>query len=302
MTDSRHIHHPGNDRAVDFLLAELRRICGAAWLDPFQYGEEEDAKTYYNVWAEIPGSTNELLVIGAHLDSTAANDVPYDAAVDAAPGADDDASGVAAVLEVARVLCTLARGTKPKRSIRFVLFNAEEQLMVGSKAHASALKQREGTPGAPSVVAMLAMDMIGWHKDGRLPPLAFEIHGTGTEAGEYGRDDRNAREGSDRLAATVVEAAKLAPQLSPQTYPLPGEKDPTTNRSDHSMFHYQGWPACLVAEDQFIVVCNTGSCRSEAAGNPSYHKKTDLPGQLKFGYLADIARTVAAAAWMLAKP
>jgi Zn-dependent M28 family amino/carboxypeptidase len=57
----------------------------------------------HNVEAELPGLSPELVLITAHLDSTAANDPDYDERHAPAPGADDDASGVAAVLR--RNLC-----------------------------------------------------------------------------------------------------------------------------------------------------------------------------------------------------
>ena len=291
MTVSRHILHPGNADAVDFLLAELKAICGPsqAHTDPF----EHDGETYHNVWAEISGTTNELVVIGAHLDSTAANSRNYHAATSAAPGADDDASGVIAVLEIAQSLKTLAAQKTPRRSIRFVLFNAEEQLMVGSSDYARDLKEAEADPAGPTVAAMFAMDMIGWHPAGT-PPFAFEIHGTGDGPGQYA----SAKSASDQIAAILEQTAiqLAATSLAPQVYPLKDcDKDPATNHSDHSMFHYQDWAACLVSEDQFVEACGR-----QLKTNPHYHKETDLPEHVDFDYVADIARIVAEAAWVIA--
>ena len=79
-----------------------------------------------NVIADLPGTNaDEIVLVGAHLDSW-----------DVAEGADDDGSGVAAVLEAARIL--KASGTKPRRTVRFAFFTGEEQALLGSRAYVEA--------------------------------------------------------------------------------------------------------------------------------------------------------------------
>jgi carboxypeptidase Q len=80
-----------------------------------------------NVIAEIPGSGKEIVVAGAHFDSW-----------DWAQGANDNGSGVAAVLEAARILSSM--DIKPKATIRFVFFSGEEQGCLGSRAYLEAHK------------------------------------------------------------------------------------------------------------------------------------------------------------------
>lgn len=112
--------------------------------------------TLQNVVAELPGrgQPNEWVMVGAHLDSW-----------DLATGAQDNGSGVAQVMEAARALAGLA--SRPRRSLRFVLWASEEQGENGSKAyvraHAAALNQ---------VVAYLNTDTgagrpLGWNVAGR---------------------------------------------------------------------------------------------------------------------------------------
>ena len=88
--------------------------------------------TQYNVVATIPGSVypDEYIIVGGHHDSINMYDDPYLGA----PGADDNASGTAACLEMARVM--MAGGFQPQRSIRFITFAAEEFGLWGSKAYA----------------------------------------------------------------------------------------------------------------------------------------------------------------------
>lgn len=84
---------------------------------------DEDVNAY-NVIADIPGSgrSGEYVMAGAHLDSWVASD-----------GAQDNAAGVAVVMEAARIL--RAMNVRPKRTIRFALWNAEEQGLLGSLAY-----------------------------------------------------------------------------------------------------------------------------------------------------------------------
>lgn len=85
--------------------------------------------TERNVIAELPGTdADEMVLLGAHLDSW-----------DYAQGADDNGSGVAAVLDTARILKSL--NIKPKCTIRFVLFTGEEQANLGSRAYIEKHKQ-----------------------------------------------------------------------------------------------------------------------------------------------------------------
>jgi aminopeptidase YwaD len=100
-----------------------------------------ETRTAANVVATARGTTrpDEVVVVGAHFDS-----------VPGSPGANDNASGVAVVLEAARVLA----GAPLARSVQFVLFSAEEVGLHGSAAFVSA--RRAG------VVAMVNLDMVGW--------------------------------------------------------------------------------------------------------------------------------------------
>jgi carboxypeptidase Q len=80
-----------------------------------------------NVVAEIPGTGNDIVVVAAHFDSW-----------DWAQGANDNGSGVAAVLEAARILRSM--DVKPKATIRFVFFSGEEQGCLGSRAYLDSHK------------------------------------------------------------------------------------------------------------------------------------------------------------------
>lgn len=119
-------------------------------IEEFTWNTSYDARDQYNVVATIPGSEypDEYIVIGGHYDS-----ITYKTPYELAPGADDNASGVAAALEIARVLCS--SGFSPKRSIRFVAFAAEEFGLHGSNYDAGRCVQQ-----ATNIRLMINHDMI----------------------------------------------------------------------------------------------------------------------------------------------
>ncbi len=280
---SRHIHHPDNAAAVTTLVADLDRI-GGGRLTVRRHRFRHEGRTFDNVEAELRGRDRDgVVLVTAHLDSTAARLPGYRPRVDPAPGADDDASGVAGVLAAVDAIGALdAALAPPRRGVRFVLFNAEEHGLVGSRAYARDLALLD----AP-VVAVLQMDMIGYDV---LPERSFELH-----AGFAPAPAVEAR--SLDLAGL---AAELQPAVSPalrapQMYPTGDESDPAERRSDHSSFHEQGYAAILASEDLFA---GPGPGAPPAEMNPEYHLPTDA--SVDAGYAADIARLVTAAAWVAA--
>ncbi|SFT86605.1 Peptidase family M28 [Geodermatophilus amargosae] len=280
---SRHVRHPDNRAAVTALVADLARIGRGRFLVR-RHAFPHEGRRPENVEAEFPGrGLDGVVLVTAHMDSTGARQPDYRPEADPAPGADDDASGVAGVLAAAEVFGTLdgASGA-PRRTVRFVLFNAEEQGLVGSSAYARD-QARLGTP----IVAVLQMDMIGWDSgSGR----TFELH-----AGFSGSQAVQQR--SLALARTVAAlVAQVSPALpAPQLYPHDGEVDPGEARSDHHSFQAVGYPACLVSEDLFA---GPGPSAPPADMNPQYHLPSDV--SIDAGYAADIARLVTAAAWVTA--
>nr|WP_282183996.1 M20/M25/M40 family metallo-hydrolase [Azospirillum sp. OGB3] len=279
---SRHLAHPDNRRAVDEAVAELSTL-GPDLITVRLHRFSHRGRELFNVEAEIAGRTPDMVLVTAHLDSTAANSSPYDETTDRAPGADDDASGVAAVLALAEQLARLAKDNPPERSIRFVLFNAEEEGLVGSRAYARMLRAR----GA-AIAGVLQMDMIGFN---RAEPRSWELHvGCATTPDVEGL--------SFRLADCVRQmAGHVAPALEAAQIYRTGTigGDPADGRSDHSSFHAYGYPALVASEDFFV---GPGDNAPEPEANPHYHQRDDT--FIDADYAADIARAIGAAAWVLA--
>lgn len=137
----------GQKAAAAYLHSQLDGLPGLSVEDQtYSY----KGASYVNVVVTIPGRDrpDELILIGAHYDSTSES-------ATIAPGADDDASGTAALLEIARALA----GCQPRRSARVLFFSNEEKGIVGATAYVDQLKQQ--TP--PSLVkGYLNVDMIGF--------------------------------------------------------------------------------------------------------------------------------------------
>ena len=280
---SRHIAHPGNLQAVETLVRDLQQIGGGQFVvsrHHFTYS----GRPLDNVEAELPGNGRAgVVLITAHLDSTAGRQPGYQASSDPAPGADDDGSGIAAALLAARAIRTLASGlAMPRRAIRFVFFNAEEQGLVGSRAYT-----RDLAAAGVRVAGACQIDMIGYDVQ---PQRNFELH-----AGYAASATVQAR--SLLLSQAIAAAApQISPALpSPQVYPAGAAADPADGRSDHHSFQQQGYAACAITEDFFVGPAGTSPAPEP---NPQYH----LPGDtfVNFKYATDIARAAIAAAWLLA--
>jgi hypothetical protein len=131
---------------------------------------QHDSKTVHNVAAYIPGKTSEYLIIGAHYDHLGLGDEHSLAPSQIGtihPGADDNASGTAGVIELAR---WFSRQPQQQRGILFITFAGEELGLLGSNYYT-------GHPLLPlaNAVAMLNMDMIGRIRGGKV-----YVNGTGT--------------------------------------------------------------------------------------------------------------------------
>jgi hypothetical protein len=147
--DSKHISRPGNKLAAEYLFKTYSSFGYEPEYQWFDHRNALGGKTA-NVIATLRGTTNpELIyVVSSHYDSVAAG-----------PGADDDSSGTAALLEAARVLA----GNPMPATIVFASFTGEEAGLLGSREYV-----RRAVEGKVQIVGALNNDMIGWSGDERL--------------------------------------------------------------------------------------------------------------------------------------
>ena len=150
--DSKHVSQPGNKLAAAYLFDRYTSFGYEPEYQPFEYrgrGGAAGGQTA-NVVATLKGTVNpELIyVVSSHYDSVAGG-----------PGADDDSSGTAALLETARILA----GHPQPATIVFASFTGEEAGLLGSREFV-----RRAVAGKLDIVGALNNDMIGWSNDYRL--------------------------------------------------------------------------------------------------------------------------------------
>lgn len=232
-------------------------------------------KVYRNVVAiknpDRPRQGEELspLLIGAHYDT-----------VSGSPGADDNASGLVVLLEVASRL-----SARPlARPVWLVAFCLEEQDRLGSQAFASRLKaERRELAGAIILECVgFARSEVGTQQTPPGVPIAVPTQG-----------DFLAIVGNEASRSLVLqleqEAQRHAAQLKPLSLVVPGrgEAMPHTRRSDHASFWDAGYPA--------VMLTDTANFR-----NPHYHRPTDTIETLNLDFMSQVADAVTAAAMELA--
>ncbi|MFD7629878.1 M20/M25/M40 family metallo-hydrolase [Streptomyces sp. NPDC059851] len=286
---SRDASAEDNARVVEALAHRFEDLGLTVRRHPFRWRDHR----LLNVEAQhtVPGADSTVLIT-AHMDSTAANGVfvdadgeprPYDPAVDPAPGADDDGSGTAAVMAAAECLrALLDDGGAPTRNVRFVLFNAEEQGLVGSKFYA-----RAAAAAGDRIAGVFQMDMIAGRQEGSTPIV--EIHAGSSVPGPV-------VDASDALGGRV---ARTVPVIDPEVtvQQLTGPDDPAVGRSDHASFHERGWAAIAVSEDLFSTPDG-----EPGTGTRQYHTPGDtlLDQDHNTEFAATLARSVTATALTLA--
>ena len=216
--------------------------------------------TVNNLEAVLPGHTaaDEIIVVGAHYDSVAGT-----------PGANDNASGVAAVLELARLLA----GTALPRTVRFVAFANEEAPFfygdeMGSKLYAERARAQDAR-----IEAMLSLETIGYYTDQpgsqQYPfPFNFFYPDTGDFIGFVG----------DLWSWRLVRRAIGAFRTS-TAFPSEGVAAPRMTRGVHWSDHWAFWQAGYPA----IMVTDTALYRY-----PHYHTATDTPDKLDYTGLARV--------------
>jgi bacterial leucyl aminopeptidase len=280
--ESRHVTHPHNEAVTLALCRHLDAIGTGQMTPATRHDFHYNGKLLSNVIADLPGMLNESwVIVSAHFDATARRD-----GVDnPAPGADDDASGIAGVLATAEIAVGLRRaGQQFQHGLRFIFFNAEEDVILGSHEYVLGLNPNV------NIVGVFQMDMIGF--TGGTLQREFEVHvgcGGNVQAESNARDLAWTIDGVTSQVSTVLNF--------PQIYPsFQGGFDPSFGRSDHSEFQKKGYTACMITEDQ-----NEGPLLTspEKRENPDYHRRTDK--KIDYDYAAEIARVVAAAAILKAR-
>ncbi len=261
---------PERHRAArDYVAHELAALGLDVQLAPFSFRR----RTYHNVVGVLSGSDphRPRLVVGAHFDSTAHT-----------PGADDNASGVAVLLECARLVATRT----PRAGVEFVGLDLEElqtvtgRYRVGSHAFARARRAR-----GDALAGALILEMVGYRDPTPgaqiVPPLlGIAVPRTGDFLAAVG--DARSRELLDRFVAAARPAVPELP-LVPYSTRLCGWLLPLTRLSDNASFWDAGYASLMLTDTAFLR-------------NPHYHQRSDTSATLDYEFMALVTEATAGAA------
>jgi Zn-dependent M28 family amino/carboxypeptidase len=261
----RNVWHPhALGAAADYIHAAFDR--------PYVVAEQTfpwDGHSIRNVEAEHKGTRpGEVVVVGAHYDT-----------VPGSPGGNDNGSGVAALLEIARLLAP----TVPQRTLRFVAFANEEPPFFETGEMGSQHYARRCRARGENVAAMLSLETIGYYRDEpgtqQYPMFLGPFY---PPTGNF-----LAFVGNGRSRALVRRAITEFRRTT--AFPSEGIAAPSwipgIGWSDHAAFWQEGYPAVMVTDTALFRY-------------PQYHTAGDTPDLLDYERLARVtaglARVVAA--------
>jgi hypothetical protein len=263
---TRHSESESIDNVAYWLAEKLQSNCGTdVYIQNFTYSpelttSEDDDNNFSDIHRQKPffynlkniacdklGSTNNTIVVSAHYDSRTED---INDSEGRAPGADDNASGVSVLLEVARILSKLSL----EHSISFVFFSGEEQGKWGSKYYADFIDKAD-----IDLDLLINLDMVGFRPEGSSSILI-----------EY--DNGNVMQDNDKYSQ---EIAKLIRDVASKYTSLNATLGKLGN-ADYLPFEALGYTVIGLHDDGVTK-------------NPNYHKSSDTSDTLDYEYSASIA-------------
>jgi hypothetical protein len=242
--------------AADWIDWQLR----AAGYVPHQQTFRVDEDEYWNIQVDIPGTSlpNEIVVVGAHYDSATGS-----------PGANDNGSGVAALLALARRF----HHQRPARTLRLIWFANEEQPHFQEPTMGSLHAAYRSSQRSDDIVAMLSLETIGYFSDApdsqRYPTLVAPFYpSTGNFIAFVGNPASRA------LVHRVVGAFRRHARFPSEGAALPASV-PGVGWSDQWSYWQQGYPA--------VMVTDTAPFRY-----PYYHSARDTADRLDYARMARV--------------
>jgi hypothetical protein len=257
--EPRDFDHPENlERAAAFLAESLRARGASVSEQTYRVGD----RTYRNVLAELGPETPERIVIGAHYDTAGEQ-----------PGADDNASGVAALLELARLLAA----SPPPLRVELAAYTLEEPPNFGTERMGSAVHARALADRGAKVRLMVSVEMIGAFRDEKgsqdYPPTIGWFH---PSQGNFIAIVSKWGQGN---AVREVEAGLRTGGLVPvETLTAPGFVT-GVDFSDHRNFWEHGYPAVMVTDTSFYR-------------NARYHTPEDRADTLDYVRMAEVVKGI----------
>ncbi|MFS8797346.1 M28 family peptidase [Synechococcus sp. R70.1] len=246
---------PLGHRQVEQYIQKQLSECGP--VEPFPF--EANGRQHCNWILKLPGSRpgRPPILVGAHFD-----------AAPATPGADDNASGIAVLLELAR---HFAADPAPS-PLWLVAFDLEERGMIGSRAYARFLRQQR-----QPLRLMLSLEMLGY----RDPTPGSQRYPAGLEKLYPNRGDYIGLIGNWPTWGDLLKLQRDFQKVGiPCCWLLAGQRGlilPATRLSDHSPFWDAGYAAVMVTDTAFLR-------------NPHYHKPSDTLETLDQDFLTGVCQ------------
>jgi len=244
----------GLEQAAQYIEKEFLKMGLDVKENPFQW----QGKSYRNIVGDKAGKTfpDRVLILGAHYDT-----------VPGSPGADDNASAVSVLLEVARAI----QAVPLKYTVRFIAFSLEEYEFAGSAQYAGGLKK-----GEEEILGMISLEMVGFTgpKQNYPPYINPKFY---PNVGDFIAIIGNER--SEQLLEKVCSTFKTrVPDLPSEFLIVPGngEEMEEVRLSDHSPFWDHGFQALMITDTAFLR-------------NPNYHLPSDRMETLDFEFMRKVA-------------
>lgn len=264
----RNAFKPGTlEASAAWITAKLEAEGYAVARGGYSIDELHPGQTFVNLWAEIPGTSkaDEIVVIGAHYDS-----------VRGSPGANDNGSGVVAVLELARQL----KGKRFERTVRLMFWTNEEPPFFQTPTMGSRVEALRSKKRGEKITAVVSVETVGYYTSEKgsqkYPSPLFRLFHPGT--GDFVAVVSDF--GSQGLAKRVAGALKGADAGGERLKVERGaghERWPGIGWSDHWAYWQEGYPA--------VMVTDTAPFRY-----PHYHLATDTPEKVDYGMVARLVR------------
>ena len=256
----RHYQSPSLEKTARYIEERLTAMGGHVSSQPFT----ADGKAFRNVVARYGPESGSVLVIGAHYDSHSTT-----------PGADDNASGVAGLLELARLL----KDHQPSQPVELVAYSLEEPPYFATDKMGSAIHAKSASPARP-IRLMVSLEMIGYFSDAPgsqgypAPGLSLLYPSTGNFIGVV------SNLASWQAAREVKGAMQGATSLPVYSMTMPSFLN-GADWSDHRNYWAQGIPA--------VMVTDTAMLR-----NTAYHQAKDTAERLDYRRMAQVVQGVLA--------
>jgi len=238
--------------------------------DPMSQSYTVWTKEVRNIIVYLNGAPDRpYYLLGAHYDS-----------VSHTPGADDNASAVAVLLEVARLVAE--KKSTIKQALCFVFFTLEEPPTFGTSLMGSRVFVSKAKTEAHSIKGALILEMVGYYcsepGSQKYPPFLRSLMGY-PKVGDFIGVIGDAK--SKGLVKKIMEAFKKNPSLPSYSLvvPLRGYLLPASRLSDNASFWDRGIPAVMITDTAYYR-------------NPNYHSASDTPETLDYSMMAQLVKSI----------